>query len=109
MTNPLLIYLRHQSKDKEYWEYKGNVISIYEIKEVINKIAITDPLLYRNIIQIFNPTNTKIIAEQILNVEKPTLFRNWEKAANLIMNRILNKDVIIPMTGIDVLQRDTIV
>lgn len=107
--NPLLHYLRFESKETPYFEYNGNKYSLLEIKQIIRKIEVTDPSLYRNINQIFNPTNPKVIANKILNIEKTTLLRNWEKASCLIMNRLVNKDVILPMKGIDVLKRDQVV
>lgn len=107
MNNPLLIYLREESKNKPVWNYNNNNILLTDIKKAIKKIKVTDPLLYRSIVQIFNPTNPKVIAENLLKVDLSTLLRNWEKASNLIMNRVLNADVILTMHGIDVLQRDT--
>lgn len=107
--NPLLNYLRFESKDKPYFTYNNQIYSLVEIKDIIKKLEVTDPSLYRNISQIFNPTNIKVIANRILNIEKTTLLRNWEKASHLIMNRLVNKDIIEPMHGIDVLKREQII
>lgn len=109
MNNPLLKYLREESRTNPVWVYNNHHIPIESIKKAIATLEVTDPLLYRSIILIFNPINPKVIAEQILKVERSTLIRNWEKASNLIMNRLLNSDVILKMHGIDVLKRDTFV
>lgn len=104
--NPLLNYLRNHSQENSQFVYNSRSYDVNEIKRIIKNLHITDSVLHRSILQIFNPTNVKTVSNKILGIEKTTLIRNWDKASNVIMNRLVNSDVILPMHGIDVLKRN---
>lgn len=83
-----------------------DVFSYDEVKEAINKLKLTDPTLHRILGYRWQTQRSRNAIANALYMDPSTVKRNWDRAINIIVNYLVNKECTAELEAIDLLYRD---
>lgn len=102
----LTTYLKTKFPWKEDYECELKngekiIFSYEEVKEGLNKVKNTDPVLYKILTYRFMTSLTRTDIASILHMDGSTLKRNWNKAMNSLQNWLLHGNKEVNQEGVD--------